>query len=429
MVLTGFLGMAQNFDRAKLDHYFNVLEVNDRFMGSVAVSKGGEIIYSRALGHADIDAQLKADPQTKYRIGSISKTFTAVLALKAVEANVLDLNQKLGEFFPRVPNADKISIRHLLSHRSGIHNFTDEPVYMTYNTRAKTQEEMISIIVEGGSDFEPDGRMAYSNSNYVLLTFILEKVFDKPFARILEDEIIAPLGLGSTYMGGAIDSGNKESRSYRFLTHWTLEPETDLSIPLGAGGVVSTPTDLVTFSDALFGGKLIGEESLVEMMTLRDNFGLGLFQIPFYDKAGYGHTGGIDGFTSVFSHFDDGAVSYALLSNGTNFNNNNISLAVLSAVYDKPYEVPSFGDFQVDPELLQQYVGTYSTDQIPMTLTISTENGTLLAQGSGQPSFALEAAEKNRLEYDPAGVVIEFNPEENTLTLKQFGSEFLFKKD
>src|SRR5690606_18005938 len=271
MVLTGFLGMAQNFDRAKLDHYFNVLEENDRFMGSVAVSKGGEIIYSRGLGHADIDAQLTADPQTKYRIGSLSKTFTAVLALKAVEAKVLDLDQKLGEFFPRVPNADIISIRHLLSHRSGIHNFTDEPVYMTYNTRAKTQEEMISIIVEGGSDFEPDGRMAYSNSNYVLLTFILEKDFDKPFARILEDEIIAPLGLGSTYMGGAIDSGNKESRSYRFLTHWTLEPETDLSIPLGAGGVVSTPTDLVRFSDALFGGKVLGEESLVEMMTLRDN--------------------------------------------------------------------------------------------------------------------------------------------------------------
>src|SRR5690606_15079231 len=147
------LGMAQNFDRAKLDHYFNVLEVNDRFMGSVAVSKGGEIIYSRALGHADIDAQLKADPQTKYRIGSISKTFTAVLALKAVEANVLDLNQKLGEFFPRVPNADKISIRHLLSHRSGIHNFTDDPVYLSYNTQPKNREEMVSIIVAGGRDF------------------------------------------------------------------------------------------------------------------------------------------------------------------------------------------------------------------------------------------------------------------------------------
>jgi len=381
------------------------------------------------MGHADIESQLKADPGTKYRIGSISKTFTAVLALKAVEAKVLDLDQKLGEFFPRVPNADKISIRQLLSHRSGIHNFTDDPVYLSYNTQPKNREEMVSIIVAGGSDFEPDAKMAYSNSNYVLLSFILEKVFDKPFARILEDEITTPLGLGNTYMGGTIDPGNKESRSYRFLTHWTLEPETDLSIPLGAGGVVSTPTDLVKFSDALFGGKLLGEESLGEMKTLRDNFGLGLFHIPFYDKAGYGHTGGIDGFTSVFSHFDDGAVSYALLSNGTNFNNNDISIAVLSAVYDKPYEVPSLGDFQVDPELLQRYVGTYATDQIPMTLTISTENGILIAQGSDQPSFALEAVERNRFKYDPAGVVIEFYPEENTLMLKQFGTEFLFKKD
>ncbi len=429
MVLAGFLGTAQNFDRAKLDRYFDALEQQDRFMGSVAVSKGGELLYSRAMGYADLDAQIKADPETKYRIGSISKTFTAVLAIKAVEAKLLDLDQKLGEFFPKIPNADQINMTQLLSHRSGIHNFTDDPKYLTYNTQAKTREELISIISEGGSDFEPDAKMAYSNSNYVLLTLILEKVFDKPFARILEEEITVPLGLENTYMGGSIDPGNKESRSYRYLTQWTLEPETDLSIPLGAGAVVSNPTDLVKFSDALFGGKLLREESLELMKTLRDNFGLGLFHIPFYDKAGHGHTGGIDGFTSVFSHFSDGAVSYAMLSNGTNFNNNDISIAVLSAVYDKAYELPGFGGFEVDPELLERYVGVYSSDRIPMKLTISTDKGTLIAQGSGQPSFALEATENNRFEYDPAGVVIEFIPEENTLILKQFGSEIPFKKD
>lgn len=429
MVLVGFLGMAQNVDRAKLDQYFDVLEEHNRFMGSVAVSQNGELIYSRALGYADVDAQIKADTEIKYRIGSISKIFTAVLVLKAVEAKLLDLDQRLGEFFPEVPNADEISLTQLLSHRSGIHNFTDDPQYLTYNTQAKTREELISIIVGGGSDFEPDARMAYSNSNYVLLTFILEMVHDKPFARILEEEITVPLGLENTYMGGRMDPGNKESRSYRFLTHWTLEPETDLSIPLGAGGVVSNPMDLVKFSDALFGGKLLKSERMELMKTLRDNFGLGLFHIPFYDRAGYGHTGGIDGFTSVLSHFADGAVSYALLSNGTNFNNNAISIAVLSAVFDKPYELPNFGDFEVDPELLERYVGVYSSDRIPMKLTISTDKGTLIAQGSGQPSFALEASERNRFEYDPAGVVIEFIPEENTLILKQFGSEFLFKKE
>ena len=107
-----------------------------------------------------------------------------------------------------------------------------------------------------------------------------------------------------------------------------------MSVPLGAGAIVSTPIDLVKFSNALFNGKLLKAESLEKMKTIKDGYGMGLFQIPFYDKVSYGHTGGIDGFTSVFSHFDDNNVSYALTSNGSDFNNNNISIAVLRAVFD-----------------------------------------------------------------------------------------------
>jgi CubicO group peptidase (beta-lactamase class C family) len=115
------------------------------------------------------------------------------------------------------------------------------------------------------------------------------------------------------------------------MEKWNAEAETDISIPIGAGGIVSTPTDLTKFSDALFGGKLLKTESLEIMKTIKDQYGIGLFQIPFFDKKGYGHTGGIDGFTSVFIHFSDENISYALISNGTNFNNNDISIAVLSA--------------------------------------------------------------------------------------------------
>ena len=97
---------------------------------------------------------------------------------------------------------------------------------------------------------------------------------------------------------------------------------------MGAGGIVSTAADLTRFSDALFGGRLLGSQSLDMMKTIIGQFGMGLFQIPFYDRTGYGHTGGIDGFSSVFAFFGDGNISYALTSNGTNFNNNNISIAV-----------------------------------------------------------------------------------------------------
>src|SRR5690606_11595535 len=132
MVLAGFLGTAQNFDRAKLDRYFDALEQQDRFMGSVAVSKGGELLYSRAMGYADLDAQIKADPETKYRIGSISKTFTAVLAIKAVEAKLLALDQKLGEIVPKIPKTDQLNMTQLLAEHNATDNDTNEQKYHTY---------------------------------------------------------------------------------------------------------------------------------------------------------------------------------------------------------------------------------------------------------------------------------------------------------
>ena len=111
---------------------------------------------------------------------------------------------------------------------------------------------------------------------------------------------------------------------------------------IGRRAITSTPSDLTKFADALFSGKLLTNESLQIMKTINQGYGIGLFQIPFYENIGYGHTGGIDGFSSIFAHFEDSKISYALISNGTNINNNDISIAVLSAVYGKPYEIPVF---------------------------------------------------------------------------------------
>lgn len=217
--------------------------------------------------------------------------------------------------------------------------------------------------------------------------------------------------------------------SYRYLDTWKAEPETDISIPLGAGGIVSTPGDLVKFSDALFGGKLLKSESLELMKTINGQYGMGLIKIPFFDKAGYGHTGGIDGFSSVFSHFTDGNISYAMICNGSNYNNNNISIAVLSAVFNRPYEIPEFKSYALSQEELDKYLGVYSSTQIPIKITITLENTTLIAQGSGQPSFPLEATEKDKFKFDQAGVVMEFNIESKTMVLKQGGGEFRFTKE
>ena len=172
----------------------------------------------------------------------------------------------------------------------------------------------------------------------------------------------------------------------------------------------STPVDLVKFSDALFGGKLLKPESLELMMTMKDNYGMGLFQYPFYDKVAYGHTGGIDGFTSVFEHLSDGNVSYALTSNRTNFENNNISIAALSAVYNKPFGVPEFKTYEVTSEDLDKYLGVYSSTQIPLKITISKQGNVLTAQATGQSSFSLQATERDKFKFPQAGIEIQFNP-------------------
>lgn len=429
ILLSSFTGFAQNFDKAKLDSYFDLLEENNKFIGSVAISENGEIVYTKTIGHVDIENNIKADAESKYRIGSISKTFTTVLSLQAVEKGKLNLSQTIEGYFPNIPKADKITIQHLLSHRSGIHNFTNDEDYLSWNTQAQTEEEMVAMIAQKGSDFKPGSRAEYSNSNFVLLTYILEKAYQKPYSQLVSMYITEPINLKNTYLGGKIKPGHNECKSYRFSGSWQLETETDISIPLGAGGIVSTPSDLVRFSDALFGGKLVSKESLDLMMTIEDGYGIGLFQIPFHDKLAYGHTGGIDGFSSIFAHFSDGNISYALVSNGSNFNNNDISIATLSAVYDKAYELPTFKVYDLSSEDLDKYLGVYSSKQVPLKISITKDGNTLIAQATGQAAFPLDATEKDIFQFDPAGVVMEFAPTEKSFILKQGGGAFTFTKE
>tara|TARA_B100001996_G_scaffold381647_1_gene371520 strand:- start:2089 stop:3417 length:1329 start_codon:yes stop_codon:yes gene_type:complete len=421
------IGFAQTFDKTKLDNYFNALEDNNKFMGSVAVSKDGEIIYLKSIGYADIDNSLKATRETKYRIGSISKSFTAVLVLKAVENKKLELNQKIDKWFPAIKDSDKITVKQLLNHRSGIHNFTNDSSYLTWNTESKSEKEMVEIIKRGGNDFVPDSKTEYSNSNYVLLTYILEKTFMKSYSELLQEYIINPINLKNTYVFGKINTINNESKSYKFIGSWKEESETDYTIPLGAGAITSTTSDLTKFADALFSEELLTAESLEIMTALQEGYGYGLFQIPFYNSVGFGHTGGIDGFSSVYSHFPEDNISYALTSNGTNINNNDISIAVLSAIYDKPYEIPEFTSYI--PEELDKYLGVYSSNQIPLKITITKDVNTLIAQGTGQPAFPLEATNKDVFKFDQVGAKFEFDPTKNTMILFQGGMQIEFTKE
>jgi CubicO group peptidase (beta-lactamase class C family) len=423
------VGFSQNFDKVKLDNYFKALEKNNKFMGSVAVSKNGKLIYSKSIGYADLENKIKATEKTKYRIGSITKSFTAILILKAIENKKLDINETIDKWFPTITNSKKITIKQLLTHRSGIHNFTNNVDYLQWNTQSKTEKEMIEIIKKGGSDFQPSTRAAYSNSNFVLLTFILERIFNTSYSELVQTYIVKPIRLTNTYVFGKINTANNESKSYNYLGFWKEESETNFTVPLGAGAITSTPTDLIKFANALFNGQLLSPESLKIMKTIKEGYGSGLFQVPFYSSIGFGHTGGIDGFRSVYSYFEDEKISYALTSNGTNMNNNDISIAVLSAVFNKPYQIPVYTKYALTSEELDKYLGVYATKQMPLKITVTKNKNTLIIQVTGQQAFVVQATEKDKFTLDQVGAKFKFNPAEETMILFQFGGQIKFIKE
>lgn len=420
---------AQKFDKTRLDTYFNTLEKNNKFMGSVAVFQNGQIIYTRSAGFSDYENHIKATENSKYRIGSISKTITATLILKAVEEGKITLDKKLADFYPSIKNADMITVEQLLRHRSGIHSFTDDEDYETWNTQPKSEEELLDIISKGNSEFKPDSTFKYSNPNYILLSFILQKIYNKTYAEIVREKIVLPLGLNHTYFGSAINAQNNECYSYSFSGKWEKETETDMSIPMGAGGIVSSPTDMVKFGNALFSGKIISKKSYTQMTNIKDGYGMGLFKLPFYEKEGFGHTGAIDGFSSMLSFYPESGVTFALLSNGNNYSNNQIAITVLSEVFHKPYNIPEFKSFAVTTEDLDKYLGTYITDALPLKLTITKKGATLIAQVTGQQQLLLEATDKDVFSFDKAGIVLKFNTEKKTVILEQGGGEYLFTKE
>lgn len=427
-ILTQF-AFSQTIDKAALDGYFQALEKNNKFMGSVALSQNGKIIYTNQTGFSDIENNVKPNENTKYRIGSISKTFTTVLVFKAIEEKKLKLSDKIDGYFPTIKNASKISISNLLNHRSGIHNFTDLEDYRKWNVEKKSEKELISIIQKGGSDFEPDTKAEYSNSNFLLLSFILQKIYKKDYAKILNEKIVVPIGLKNTYFGKPIEIKDNECYSYTYKDKWEKEPETDMSVPLGAGAIVATPSDLTKFADALFAGKLVSNQSLELMKTMKDNYGMGLSRVPFDKHFGYGHNGRIDGFTSAMYHFPDQNVSMAFTSNGTNYDNNAISIALLNVIYYNYYEIPSFKTIEIPSEELDSYLGVYASKQIALKITITKNGNTLVAQATGQSSFPLEVFEKDKFKFEKAGIVLEFNPKEKAMVLKQGGGVFNFIKE
>ncbi|HBI88375.1 MULTISPECIES: serine hydrolase domain-containing protein [Sphingobacterium] len=419
---------AQEFTPVRMDSLMSVMDKNNVWMGSIAISKGDQLLYQKTIGYADLAQKKKATIDTRYGIGSISKTFTATLVLKTAELGKLQLNQTLSVYVKGIPNAEKITVRQLLNHSSGVHSITDDKDYLTWNTKPQTEQELVARIIKGGVEFDPGSKHVYSNSNYILLTYILEKVWKKDYASLLKEYICQPLKLEQTTFGRPQNNGSDLSESYRYTQEWTLEPHTDNSVPLGAGAVWSTPADLARFFNALFSHKIINAASLEEMKKIDQGYGIGLFQLPFYEHVGFGHTGGIDGYSSVAGHFDDGNYNVAIISNANNYTNNEILKFSLGELYKKPFPLPDLAEIQLTEEEISSLIGEYKSEQPPIQINITREGNKVFGQVVGQSSFQLKAKDRNTLVQPQFGVKIVFERNENKMTLYQNGHTLVLRK-
>jgi CubicO group peptidase (beta-lactamase class C family) len=427
-------GYAQTLGKAKLDQFFDRLAEKNKAMGSLTIAKDGNVLYTRAIGYSQINGTEKK-PLTaanRYRIGSITKMFTAAMIFQLVEEGKLKLTDTLDKFFPQVPNAQKITIAHILAHRSGIHDsILDRNLRPSSKTNAITKDEFLTLITKGTPDFEPDAKHSYSNSGYFLLGLILEKLTGKSYGEALKERITSKIGLKDTYIAtGNIDVNKNESLTYiNFGREWKQVPETHPSILFGGGAIVSTPNDLAKFIQALFDLKLISQQSLASMKTIRDGDGLGMEPFTFAGKTFYGHTGGGDNYGAWLAYLPEEKLAVAYTTNAKVYPVVNIVSGVIDIYYNKPFQIPAFESIAVSPEVLDKYVGVYSNPDAPVKFTVTRDGMTLLFQPGGQSSIPLEATAQDKFKNDAARLVLEFDAAKNQMTIKRGGGERVFTKE
>ncbi|MFD0964655.1 serine hydrolase domain-containing protein [Pseudofulvibacter geojedonensis] len=422
---------AQEINTKKLDSIFDRVAELDKGMASVSVFKDGKEVYQKSYGFVDVNNQIKSNATTKYKIGSISKTYTSVLILKAVEEGKLSLNTKLEKYYPELPNADKITIKQLLNHSSGLFNYTSKDDFMSWILDGVTKKELLTKFKENGTVFEPGEKNEYSNTNYVLLAYILEKIYDKPFKEVLYSKVLAKLKLKNTYH--EVETKPEDNEAFSFTKEgkkWIKAPGWKMENAIGAGSLVATATDVNIFMDGLFTNNIINQASLEEMKTMTNDFGLGLFSYPYGNKWLYGHTGGIEAFTSMTGYLPEENLSFTICSNAVGVDNKDLAIAILANYFNDNYIISSLEpETNYLPENITQYEGLYSTESFPLKIKIFVKGDVLMAQATGQGAFPLTPVELHKFKFDAAGIKFIFNPNEKMLSFTQMGNSFDMKKE
>lgn len=347
-ILLSFLCLTsycQEIDTLKLNTFFNSLEKRNEAMGSIAITKNGKLVYQKTIGFREINEQQKvtSTKDTKYRIWSITKTYVAVMIFQLIEEGKLSLDTKLANFYPQIPNANTITIKNMLSHRSGIFDYvndTDEEAQLNTESRTHYKNSLVDHIATFTPNFNAGEDFRYSNSNYFLLGCIIERLDGNNFESSLTRRISSKIGLKNTFFGRkALKIIKNKANTYFFDKKWQNSPEEEnytFHLETADGGIVATPTDMALFMDALFDEKLITSKSL-ELMTSGDDFyKLGLMKTQFDSSEGFGHTGGWISESSLF-HYPNDKLTIAYTTNGIVLRKEDILNNVLMIYHKKPF--------------------------------------------------------------------------------------------
>lgn len=419
---------AQEASLARIDSLLSYLNEHDKFMGSVCIMQGDEVVFKQAYGYSEAIKGIRANAGTKYKIGSVTKTFTATMIMQLIEEKKILLTTKLSRFFPKIENADKITIEHLLYQRTGIKDYYSADTTLVDVLGKPNMRALIMKKIENyASTFEPDSKHELSHSNYFILGEIIEKVTKKTYAENLKNRITGKLYLKNTYYTSEkADITKRESYSYTFNgEYWDRIDERSNDVFFSSGGIISTPEDLTKFIRELFKGTLVSPASVEIMKTLKDTYGMALIRFPFGERKFFGHNGKIEGFEAIMGYYKQDDMTISLISNGVNFSQNDIMLGILSIYYKSPFRFPIFET--LNPEKIKDYVGNYVSKDIALKVAIFEKNGALFAQATGQPEFPLTYASEDLFYFQAGGIEIDFTKE--SFVLKQGRNKFNFTKE
>ncbi|KRB53838.1 serine hydrolase domain-containing protein [Flavobacterium sp. Root186] len=321
-----------------------------QFNGSALVAENGKVIFKKGFGLANMEWNIANQPDTKFRLGSISKQFTAFLIVKLAEEGKLKLDVPITTYLPDYPkeNGDKITIHHLLTHTSGIPNYTSVPNFLREKSRnPSTPEEFVKTFNKLPLDFKPGEKFSYSNSGYFLLGYIIEKITGKTYEQYLQETILTPLKLVNTgFDHSEVILKNRAAGYEKQGKNFVNSSFIDMSIPYAAGSLYSTVEDLYLWDQALYTTKLLSEKSMESLFKSYISFGNESYGYGWFlseEKIGdkqykiIEHGGGINGFNTVISRIPADKNLVVLLNNTGGTVLGEMNEAIRNILYNQPY--------------------------------------------------------------------------------------------